>query len=95
MWACWQVEPKWVEEMLDLQIRWHDGNLKVSEKLKERPSVYDRVSIVLLPSWTFRQHSDSRWLTLGSCAKSVVVALALGLDAYVNYLLQGDAPLII
>ena len=75
--------------MLDLQIRWHDGYLKVSEKLKECPSVHDRVSIVLLHSWTLRQYSDSRWLTLGSCAKSVVVALALGLDAYVDYLHQG------
>ena len=48
--ACLQVEPRWAEEMLDLQIRWHDGYLKVSEKLKECPSVYDRVSIVLLHS---------------------------------------------
>ena len=74
--------------MLDLQIRWEDGALKILPSFRDNPEVYNFVTVVLLQAWSFRQFSDSRWLTLGASMRTLLVSVMLGLQAYVDFLLD-------
>ena len=88
LWRTCQVDAAWVDELVTLQIRWHDGALKASTAFRSDPQLIDRVSCVLLQAWQFQNFSESWRVSLGSCCRTVLPSMLLGLEQYVNYLLD-------
>ncbi|CAK0827359.1 unnamed protein product, partial [Prorocentrum cordatum] len=87
----WQVllrDTQWIELIMKLQIRFHDGYVKVSPEFQKDPDIMDQIQLVYLYVWAFREFSDSRWITLGSSQRTMLAAELLGLSAYVDYLLN-------
>ena len=44
------------------------------------------IATILLACWRFRKWTESRWLTVGTCNRVLVVAVLQGLDGFMQYL---------
>ena len=88
VWRLCQNDARWVDQMVDMQVRWHDGRLKVSEKFLGCDDVYDQLSIICLQMWQFHTFSESRWVTLGSSMRTLLGCMVLGLGDLVQHCLD-------
>jgi hypothetical protein len=85
LWTCLQVNDKWANLLVDLEIRFHNGKLLIARKHEHRPDLIDQITVCLLYLWRFRKFSDSRWLSIGtSCA------IIVGLPDFVHFVM--DSP---
>ena len=87
MWAALDVELETVEILADtLQLFFAGGRLQVSRDVSDRPDIIDLVNTALLSAWKFVKLSDSRFLTIGSSARPLVVALLTGIEGLVAFI---------
>lgn len=77
-----------LDTFVDLEVRFSAGRLLVAEKHKDREGLLDLLGTLLLKAWSFRRWSESRWLSLGSCCRSVMLSLFLGLESLVQFVLD-------
>ena len=63
-----------------LQFQHHGGRLWVSEELQGTLDLVDLVTAALLSTWFIVKFSGSRWLTIGTSSRSLVVALLIGFE---------------
>ena len=59
-WTSLQVEPMHVEELVDLQLRFENGYLKLRSSLQDTDNWVDRVSCVLMVLWRFKNFTASQ-----------------------------------
>jgi len=88
--ACWQlldIEPQWVDQMCDSQMRWESGCLKVAKRYEGDAEAKSLVEMALMNVWSFRRFSDSRWISLGSSCRTLLAAVVLGLPDLVDEIL--------
>jgi hypothetical protein len=84
-WVGLGVEPKWVHEICaELELRFHDGRLKVEQDIQNTNDWVDKVSAVLMYLWNMQDFTATRWLTLGGLSKVVTRSLASGLHDIVS-----------
>ena len=94
LWDTLGVEPEIAEAIaFTLQLHWCPvgERLYVCEACQENGA--DAVGLItatLLRAWKIVQFSQSRWLTIGVSARTVVVGLLTGLDSLVQHIL--DTP---
>ena len=80
LWAALGVEPKWIDELCELQLRWSEGFLKIKGDLEADTRWVERVSTVLMYLWNLKDFTATRWLTLGGTSKALARSLASGID---------------
>ena len=79
LWTCLGLEMETVDVLAStLQLQYHGGRPWVSEQLQGALDLDDRVTTVLLSAWHVVTFSDSRWLTIGTSSRSLVIALLTG-----------------
>ena len=84
LWTALGLEPARVDEFVDLQLRFHEGRLKVAASRQDDPNLLESVSTCLLHAWRFRKFTTSRWITAGDTCKSMVLALLTGIESLVR-----------
>lgn len=87
-WTSLQHDPKVIEEILELELRFEGGHLKLRKNLEQEADWVDRVSAVLMASWRFRFFTASRWLTIGHSCKTLTIGFSSGLDSLVFSILD-------
>jgi hypothetical protein len=83
-WAAFDVEPVVAETLARLGVWWTDGKLQANSKAREEPQLVASICNAMLSVFRFRKFTDSRWLTVGDCCRSLAGGLALGLEGIVN-----------
>ncbi len=86
LWKLLQVDSEYLEQIIDLMLRWENGVLKVSVRFRDRADVHEQITIILLRVWTFSSFSDSRWITLGCCMRTLLCSILLGPVNFVGVL---------
>ena len=73
-----------------LQLRFEEGNLCVSKTCLDIPdfSVVSTVVAALQGCWNIQKFTESRWHTVGTSARGVVVGIVTGLSSLVDYILE-------
>lgn len=80
--------PSWVDILVDLQVRYERGSLKIATKWENDPELPQLLMSILLKVWEWRRFSDSRWASLGASCRSLLAAFLLGLPDYVSDVLS-------
>jgi hypothetical protein len=83
-WIALGIEPKWLDEICELELRFQDGRLIVKQDMQNTNDWVDRVSGVLMYLWNMQDFTATRWLTLGGVSKVLVRSLASGLHDIVS-----------
>ena len=76
---------------MELQLRFVDGKLLASRESSNRHDVVTTVVGTLGAMWRFQKWTESRWLTVGTSARTVAAAFLTGLDSMVEYFKKGSA----
>ena len=87
LWRALGLEPDWCELLLELELRWEDGSLCVAERHRGSLSVVRQVVKAQLRSWQFRVWTESRWLSIGGRARSMILCCLLGITDLVSFCL--------
>ena len=68
-----------------LQLEFVDGRLLINETmLEEDPNIIATIEATLLDTWRFQKFTESRWLTVGASARSLVAGFLTGLPDLVE-----------
>jgi hypothetical protein len=78
LWTMLGLPSEWVQVLAQLQLRWEDGALCIAVSEQHNDNVISLVVVALMKVWQFREWSDSRWLTIGPCSRTMAGALILG-----------------
>ena len=72
----------------DLGLQWdmEEQALMVDASWQGRPEFWDTLSTTLLSLWEFTAFSDSRWCTVGTSCRQLLVALFTGFENYVAFM---------
>ena len=88
MWKSWgalDIEFDIVELLVDiLEFRFESGRLVVSEQALDVPGHIGNLSDAFTSIWQFRKWDESRWLTVGTSSRAVLIALLTGVGAPVG-----------
>ena len=85
-WALMCLDAEVVEVLCDLQLLYRDGRLFISERHRVSLNLIEQVSTVLMHVWAFRRFSESRWLTVGCCNRTLAASEQLGLQSLVAFI---------
>lgn len=85
LWRLLGVAPDVTDLLLFLEMRFEDGLLCVAAKHANNPRIIRLVTKVQLKVWQFRAWTESRWLSIGPSARTLVVSVILGLDKLVRF----------
>lgn len=84
-WVAIGVEPQFVELLLKLRMEWRNEKLVVCIPHRDRPGVFEDVSMLVMGLMRFENLSDSRWLGAGPACRCLLRSLAVGLDSLVRF----------
>ena len=88
LWTILVRDEELRKALIDLQLRFSNGYLRIARKYFEQPAEAIGIVItVFLKLWQFRDFCDSRWCTLGPSARTLVACFILGLPEYVHYIM--------
>ena len=87
LWHSMSVHLETVDVMAcQLQLEWAGGELLVSQAAEVDGDLVEVICSALAAAWRFVKFTTSRWLTVGHSARTVVVALLLGIEDFVKYI---------
>ena len=90
--ALWQtlgVDAETVELLSsELQLWWQDGTMWFLKDAFRDGDVLEAVASALMAVWRFVKFSDSRWLTVGTSARTVIAAVLTGIDGLVSTIVR-------
>ena len=79
------------EDMLpllnELKPRWINGKLRINETCEADPKCFEKVTGLILYTWSFRRWSEARWGGCSKSSRSLVLALWCGMEGVVNNIL--------
>ena len=73
-----------LEDFVELNPVFEGQRLRVYGDPLANPEVYDKVQFLLAHTWQFRVMTWTRWLSLATCARTLVVAELLGLEQIIR-----------
>ena len=90
------VDPELVEVLAEkLQLCYEDGHLLVWGSMDRLEELVQVIQDNLIAVWRFVRWSASRFLTVGTCARTVVTALITGIDGVSTIHLAGQGCVIV
>ena len=78
LWGHLGTPDEIVAALLRAGILWKNGQLQVSQEVKDDPHVYEDIASALMAVWKFRTFSEGRFLSFGSSSKTLIAARMLG-----------------
>ncbi len=79
LWQMLDIDVETVEVLAEtLQLEFRDGRLLVANSCSGRADLVDLVITALMSAWKFVRWSESRFLTVGRCSRTMVAALLFG-----------------
>ena len=76
------------EELLDLELRFEEGRLRVAKRHEDDPNLPQRVTECLRKAWKIEQFADTRWNTMGISSQLQMLLLWTGMVELVQYCIQ-------
>jgi len=89
MWRMLCFESDIVEKLCHLQLRCKDGAILVAEEFRDDPTVVDQVVDLMTLCFRWRKWTDSRWLSMGDSARSLLTSIILGIEPLIEYAISG------
>eukprot|EP00974_Lingulodinium_polyedra_P054694 5261044-Lingulodinium_polyedra.AAC.1 len=62
----------------ELELEFQEGRILITEEKRDDPNLISTIQTTLQAAWKFQKFTESRWLTVGASARSLVVALLTG-----------------
>ena len=85
LWDALDVAPDVAEVLAEqLQLRWEDGKLVVSNHWQERVDMITMICDCLSDIFRFKKWTESRWLTVGASSRTMTAGCILGLSDLVS-----------
>jgi hypothetical protein len=84
-WSVLGQSSEVVALLCELQLRHADGRLRVSSRAAEAGDIVSKVVAAVLFVWRFQRFTESRWLTVGSSARTMVSAHLTGLTQFLTW----------
>lgn len=88
LWTFCALAPTWVDTLVELQLRYEGGAMKICTRWKDHPDLPELLMTILLKVWEWRRFSDSRWASLGASCRSILAACLCGLPDFVGEVLN-------
>ena len=88
LWTMLGLPSDLCDELAELGLICVHGSLLVDPRFQGDGAVLQRIVVLLLKVWEFREWTDSRWLSLGPACKSLTSSRLLGMPALVAYVLR-------
>ena len=91
LWQALDVEMETADALAEtLQLRFEGGRLCVSASASGRADLVDLVVTALSSAWAFRRWCESRFLTAGAQARTMVAAMLMGIEDFVAFILADE-----
>eukprot|EP00974_Lingulodinium_polyedra_P022330 2155345-Lingulodinium_polyedra.AAC.1 len=74
-----------VETLLDLGLIWSEGQLWVNSSFEKDLELFEKLTLCIMGVMRFPKFTDSRWLSVGTSARTMVASMLLGLDSLVAF----------
>jgi hypothetical protein len=87
LWALLGFCGDWLDLLVGLQLRWHQGRLHVGEHLRHDPRRPQLLRTAFVRVFRFRSFSSSRWCGVAETARCLVSGSLIGLDSLANCIL--------
>ena len=85
LWLALGVDLQTTELLVvQLQLHWDGESMWVRAGINAELDVVDAIASALMAIWRFQKFTDSRWLTVGTSARTVVAALLTGIEDMVK-----------
>lgn len=91
VWTLCGLPPKWVDQLVELELRYEHGHLKVGAKWEDDPELPQLLMTLMLKLWEWRRFSDSRWASMGASCRSMLAACLSGLPDFVGEVLANPS----
>ena len=88
LWTMLNIEAEWVDMLVQLQVRYESGFLKVASAFSDREDTPQIIITCLVKLWKFRRFSESRWLTLGDACRALNASEIGGLGALASSIID-------
>ena len=86
MWVALGVDSEDADILADLQVKWDGERLWVAEEHAGNKDLFQKISVCMLSVFKFKKFTDSRWITLGECCRSLVASVSLGMQGLVKHI---------
>lgn len=86
LWSTFGVSGELLDALLELQLRFADGRLRVATAMKNRDDCAQMIMVALTSLWRFRAWTDSRWASMGPTSHRMVLAFLAGMDDLIAFL---------
>lgn len=88
LWVMIGYASEWVDQLVELELRFEQGALKVHPRWSGRAELPDMLVNVFFYIWQWRRFSESRWNSLGGSCRALLGSLLVGLKPFVDELLK-------
>ena len=88
VWTMCGLSDSLISLLCDLQIRFSNGVLKISDAYVDESQLPQRIATALLALWEFRAWSETRWCGMGRTCRLLVANILTGLPAIVQMILD-------
>eukprot|EP00971_Amphidinium_carterae_P346237 6487582-Amphidinium_carterae.4 len=89
LWLALEVDPELAKELASFRVCIAGGEIKVLADRLNRPDFWTRFSQTLLSAWTIKPFCGSRWLTVGTSCRSILLAWMTGYGLVIQHLAKG------
>ena len=83
-WCSLGLEADIAQPLSRMNVWWDGTELQVAASEKENSKLVEELCATLLGVFRFREHTDSRWLTVGSGCRRLVASVCVGLTGLVG-----------
>ena len=87
-WVALDVPPELSSMLAERGVFWREGRLHVKKACQHDEEIMPWLYSACMTVFRFKKFSSSRWITIGSCLRTLVAALALGLMRLVQVTLE-------
>lgn len=85
LWQSLGLEDDIICLLVRYRLLWFDGALIVSADFQDDPELINELVAVLMAVWRFVFFTESRYLTIGASARTVISALLTGIGSLIGY----------
>jgi hypothetical protein len=85
LWQSLGLEDDVICQLVRYRLLWFAGTLIVSADFQDDPELINELVAVLMAVWRFVSFTESRYLTIGASARTVISALLTGIGSLIGY----------
>lgn len=87
LWELLGFKDHWVDLLVDLELRFSRGRLRVSPRYANEERLPGIITTVMMKAWSFKTWTDSRWVSMGASSRTLLASAILGLEDLVQFIL--------